>query len=434
MRVANFRDDLIKGIAALLSIDPTIDVSPEMAASWCQYINTRSRYGWGVWDWPDLTVTQERAFRPIWRSDQDYFAQDEVCYLPNLLANQNTSNKLNSYFRALSEVPEGAANGPGGANSATYWQPINQTATFNDGVSTVSTTTFTSATANFNAGDVNQPIAASVAYVPAGTTIASVTNATTIVLSQAAIQSGTGISFTISGRSTALDKYIAYDQSGQAPIGEVYAIFNYNPRLYPSLQPPGLKFRPSEKGIDIWPFTGDSVFVNYKIPPSKFTTTPWAAGLYTYGQSVYWTDGNCYQCGVASTLNDPTDLTSWFVIPLPNVLLDYVKAAAAADAADDTQTEATLLQEADDYLSREIDKLMAQGEQHFYSLRKPHREWIPYGVAGFWWSISAPWSGGVVSTLTDALYSPISQDRRPSLITENAENIVTENGENILAA
>lgn len=71
--------------------------------------------------------------------------------------------------------------------------------TFTDGV-TNSTTTFTSASAAFSATtDVGKVIAA--AGITPGTTIASVTNATTVILSAAATATASGLSFTITGRN-----------------------------------------------------------------------------------------------------------------------------------------------------------------------------------------------------------------------------------------
>ena len=70
---------------------------------------------------------------------------------------------------------------------------------FSDGVSN-STTTYTSATAVFTGADVGRTITGT--NIPASTTIASVTNGTTIVLSQAATGSGSGLSFTITSRLT----------------------------------------------------------------------------------------------------------------------------------------------------------------------------------------------------------------------------------------
>jgi hypothetical protein len=341
MRTANFRDDLLHAIAASLSINPSPDLSPEFAAQWISFINTRLAYAWFFYDWPDLTVTQERAFRPIWRADQDYFANDEVYFLPTP-----------GYYKAIQDVTKGTP-----PTDTNFWAAL-----------------------------------------------------------------------------SAVDKFVEYDQFGQQPIGQVRGVFPFNPRVYPSLQPPGLMFRPSEKGIDVLPFTGNSVFLNYQIVPSRFTSIPWQAGVaYSYGNVVYWSDGNCYQCGVASTTSDPTDISSWFVVPLPQVLLEYVKAAVAADASDDRFVEQQLLQEAQGYLEQEVNKLMSQGHVHRYNLRQPQRTGIPYGVSGFWWSASAPWSGGFVSTLTDQLYSPLAQDRRETLATETGQEIVTETGQEILA-
>lgn len=64
-----------------------------------------------------------------------------------------------------------------------------------DAVTTSSSTTVTSATASFAAGDVGAVIAT--ANLPVGTTIASVTNSTTVVVSAAATASGSSQSATI---------------------------------------------------------------------------------------------------------------------------------------------------------------------------------------------------------------------------------------------
>jgi hypothetical protein len=61
-----------------------------------------------------------------------------------------------------------------------------------------STTTVTSATAAFVAGDIGRVVSAT--GIPAGTTIANVTNGTTIVLSAAATASATGVSLAITNQ------------------------------------------------------------------------------------------------------------------------------------------------------------------------------------------------------------------------------------------
>ncbi len=67
--------------------------------------------------------------------------------------------------------------------------------TVTDGVTTNASTTVTSATAAFAAKDVGKSLSGT--GIPAGATVASVTNATTIVMSAAATAAGTGVSITI---------------------------------------------------------------------------------------------------------------------------------------------------------------------------------------------------------------------------------------------
>ena len=93
-------------------------------------------------------------------------------------------------------------------------------ATFADGVSNT-TTTYTSATAAFVAADVGKVITGT--DIPTGTTIASRTSGTSIVLSQAATGSHTGNSFTIVGREpatpgTAGEGYYALEVAGQGTL------------------------------------------------------------------------------------------------------------------------------------------------------------------------------------------------------------------------
>ena len=72
------------------------------------------------------------------------------------------------------------------------------TLTYVDGASTAASTTFTSASAAFIATDVGKAISGG--SIPAATTIASVTNGTTVVLSAATPTAATAVSFTITAR------------------------------------------------------------------------------------------------------------------------------------------------------------------------------------------------------------------------------------------
>jgi hypothetical protein len=76
-----------------------------------------------------------------------------------------------------------------------------QPRTVTDGVTTNTSTTITSATANFVAADVGSVVEST--NIPAGTTISSVTNSTTAILSAAATASGSSQSIIIDGKVTA---------------------------------------------------------------------------------------------------------------------------------------------------------------------------------------------------------------------------------------
>lgn len=76
------------------------------------------------------------------------------------------------------------------------------TGLYADGV-TATSTSLVSATAAFNAGDAGRPVvnAGTSTFIPAGTIIATVTNGTTVVLSQATTGTGSAQSFYLPGRN-----------------------------------------------------------------------------------------------------------------------------------------------------------------------------------------------------------------------------------------
>jgi hypothetical protein len=85
---------------------------------------------------------------------------------------------------------------------------------FTDGGSS-SSTTWTSASAAFNARDVGQAITGS--FIPSGTTIASVTNATTVVLSQATTGTGSNLSFQLPGRGIKQAQILIQESASSYP-------------------------------------------------------------------------------------------------------------------------------------------------------------------------------------------------------------------------
>lgn len=88
-----------------------------------------------------------------------------------------------------------------------------------DGATTNTSTTLTSATAAFGTGDVGAVVSGT--GIPAGTTIASVTNATTAVMSAAATATATGVSITVNDALSGFvltDSKVTSDLFINAPI------------------------------------------------------------------------------------------------------------------------------------------------------------------------------------------------------------------------
>lgn len=310
MRTVNFRDDIIYGMAGLLGIDPTADLNNDHVGAWVGFVNSRLRYGWEFWPWPEFTVTEERALRTIWNSDRISKEGAELFYIPTM-----------SYYRAIADAPAGVL-------------PTN--------------------TSYFEAATLN-------------------------------------------------DFYIALNQVGQRAIGEVMGLYAGNPRLNGASFMWPLNFRPSEKGIDFVPYgSGPTVFVKYRPPPSAMTWKPWdATVVYNQRAVVYSPErGNCYRALVKNVGTPVTEAGFWTLQPVPYVLGEFIKYAAAADASDDAVRKVELNTLAEGYLYREIDKLSEQGE----IIRYPRRQrcgYLSFAPMGAPWFVSPPWVSSSVTTLTD---------------------------------
>ena len=73
-----------------LGLDPLGDaVTQDTARSITEHVTERCRTAWRMWDWPELTRTDERAYRQVWNSSTQYWrigedgVPDEVYYIPN---------------------------------------------------------------------------------------------------------------------------------------------------------------------------------------------------------------------------------------------------------------------------------------------------------------------------------------------------------------
>lgn len=96
IREVNFARDVVYGVAHLLGIDPEQDLLKDHARAWVSAINSHVRKGWGFWDWPELEVTEERAFRQVWHAAVTYLHgqadESEVYYIPDETYYRTTGN------------------------------------------------------------------------------------------------------------------------------------------------------------------------------------------------------------------------------------------------------------------------------------------------------------------------------------------------------
>lgn len=299
MREVNFKSAIINGVANLLGVDTQFDMLKDHARAWALSINTAFRYAWEFWDWPELIVTEERAYRQVWYNDVAYpraqGENSEFYYIAN-----------EKYYRAKSpsigDPPIGTL-----PTNATYFEEI----LFSD-----------------------------------------------------------------------LDRHIAYEQHGKQDIGQIYGIYASSPRL----NIPALKWSqmPGGYGIDLPHYTGKTVWMMYKPRPQQFTSSTYSATVtYSRGDVVLDLDsGDCYVALLASTGHPVTETGYWLRQQFPYIFSEYVKYAVTSEQCDDLQTRDRWLNQANDFLYREVDKLMEQGEVHRYQTgRNPQR--YPLGLSDY---------------------------------------------------
>ncbi len=316
-------------------INPRKQIPADLATTVVERINDRVRTICLGWDWPEWTITEERAFRQIWNSTDQYLRvsaldglPEEVFYLGAAFSAGGALGTGFGYYRVLSTAPSDPPVGTVPTNE-TYWELI-----------------------------------------------------------------------------TPVETFVAYDQRCRRAIGEVLGIYRSNP-LFGCNGHGALKFMPNEHGIKVCCSGNPTVFIHYKMPVPEYTITPYVAGkTYSRADIVFDpTTNECFQA-LATTTSVPSNTTFWRWVPFPQKWEDYVANGAFSDGMmesdqsgdSDIQQRMVKAQAADsratDALQTEVDSLTAQGQVLKWH---PFRHRYSRG-----WCCSQPWSGGSVSTLTEA--------------------------------
>jgi hypothetical protein len=137
MRTTRFKD-VFDRVVRLHGRDPRKLENSDISNAICDHINYRVRTICTAWLWPEWVITEERAFRPVWNSTEQYKRAsdtdglpDEVFYLGAAFTPASGFGAGYGYYRvkadAVTDPPIG--NVP---TDTTYWEAISPVDTFID--------------------------------------------------------------------------------------------------------------------------------------------------------------------------------------------------------------------------------------------------------------------------------------------------------------
>src|ERR1019366_3150528 len=122
LRVSNFQKDVIYVAASELAIDvESIDFNKDIARQYTSFANRHVKDAWEYWEWPEIDITEERAFRNIWNATKQFVRKasdgkpDQLFYIPSL-----------TYYDVLSTAPSDPPVGTLPTN-VTYFVPSDMT-------------------------------------------------------------------------------------------------------------------------------------------------------------------------------------------------------------------------------------------------------------------------------------------------------------------
>jgi hypothetical protein len=170
--------------------------------------------------------------------------------------------------------------------------------------------------------------------------------------------------------TTALEKYIALDQTGKTELGAVKDVTARNPRTNPTY-PGHLGFTINENGIAPSTLAGSQVWLYFRLTVPEFTSAIYAVGsTYALDELVFLVlTGECYKSLQAgNTGNAPNTAADWWEkVDFPKFLASYTKSAVYEDelAYGEGQQMKAQLEDLKAYteLSRLEDTIMGQQGQ-----------------------------------------------------------------------
>lgn len=319
MRTVKFKN-VLEAIARKSGVDPD-NWSADNRANAVEFINSWVIKGWEWEFWPELTPLEQRAYRDAYDPAKAYPA-------PTATVPQEVwFPAAQRYYQALQSTtahdPATLVNGQWIAN-APYW--ADSVMGYSYGVP------FGEVVPAPYYGSDWQP---NTAYTAGPNEVHR--NPGDDRFYQCILSHTSGATFdqTKWGILTVFERYVALDQTGQTPIGEVRGVSRNNPRTSPRF-PGVLTFVIDDRGILPAPTAGAQVWVEFRLRPSQFTDDAYDAGTeYGKGDLVYQeeTTGECYQSLIDdNTGNTPeSNPTEWKKVDFPEILQEYAKFGAFSD-------------------------------------------------------------------------------------------------------
>jgi len=147
MRTVTFQS-VLDGAAARIGLDPTQTIAASTASALTEYINTRIRFAWEAYKWPELSTVERRRFREDYSASEVYPIGAEIFFENNYWRKVLTTNagvgpdtsfsytlhdktkkyadnaivlKDKTYYQAKKEVIVNIE-----VTNTTYWEPYNR--------------------------------------------------------------------------------------------------------------------------------------------------------------------------------------------------------------------------------------------------------------------------------------------------------------------
>lgn len=313
MRTVTFQE-VLHGTARLLGLNPTRDLTTERAATLTQYINRSIKPAWNFDWWPEWMLCEQRKYR------QDYITGEFI-----EAGAQRYHSGSDKYYQALqqqltaTQAPATTSDGSTWTENSAYWAELRT-----DYSAALQTNGET-----LNPGDQRMDVDTRKVYQIHTTHTAS----------------GRNVNTSYARELVLFRRYIAFEQEGRTAIGAVSGVYLRDPHTQPR-RPGRMNHRLNGDGIVVIPgaqtpmvataSVPTRVWIEYRLRPPQFTSTPWNASTAPYDRDalVYY-NGDTFKSLVGNNSNAVDGSSTWALVEFPQVLMEQVCYAAAANALDD---------------------------------------------------------------------------------------------------